>query len=190
VPRNGPSRPRNERHQPDRKAAECHEPSIHSSPGRADGNLGADLRVLSRDIAASLQDPAIRTAFASIVAAAVPDLAARDMLARFIAARAATMAVIVNRAVERGEVPPGTDAAEVIQIVMARSTTGCSPPENRLPFRPLALPPACPSARLPFRPLALPPALAALMADLPDHDRAVSARVPVSCQANRCGRRC
>ena len=31
------------------------------------------------------------------------------MLARFIAARAATMAVIVNRAVERGEVPPGTD---------------------------------------------------------------------------------
>ena len=30
------------------------------------------------------------------------------MLARFIAARAATMAVIVNRAVERGEVPPGT----------------------------------------------------------------------------------
>jgi hypothetical protein len=53
------------------------------------------------------------------------------MLARFIAARAATMAVIVNRAVERGEVPPGTDAAEVIQIVMARSTTGCSPPENR-----------------------------------------------------------
>jgi len=87
--------------------------------------------VLSRDIVASLQDPAIRTAFASIVAAAVPDLAARDMLARFIAARAATMAVIVNRAVERGEVPPGTDAAEVIQIVMARSTTGCSPPENR-----------------------------------------------------------
>jgi hypothetical protein len=53
--------------------------------------------VLSRDIVASLQDPAIRTAFASIVAAAVPDLAARDMLARFIAARAATMAVIVNR---------------------------------------------------------------------------------------------
>jgi hypothetical protein len=91
--------------------------------------------VLSRDIVASLQDPAIRTAFASIVAAAVPDLAARDMLARFIAARAATMAVIVNRAVERGEVPPGTDAAEVIQIVMARSTTGCSPPWGTLSTR-------------------------------------------------------
>ena len=47
--------------------------------------------MLSRDIVANLQDPAIRTAFASIVAAAVPDLAARDMLARFIAARAATI---------------------------------------------------------------------------------------------------
>ena len=96
MPRNGPSRPRNERHQPDREAAGYHEPSIHSPPGRADGNLGADLRVLSRDIVASLQDPAIRTAFASIVAATVPDLAARDMLARFIAARAATMAVITS----------------------------------------------------------------------------------------------
>jgi hypothetical protein len=87
--------------------------------------------VLSRDVVASLQDPAIRTAFASIVAVAVEDLAARDMLARFIAARAATMAVIVNLALEHGEVPPGTDAAEVIQIVTARSTTGCSPPESR-----------------------------------------------------------
>jgi hypothetical protein len=41
------------------------------------------------------------------------------------------MAVIVNRAVEHGAVPPGTDAAEVTQIVTARSTTGCSPPESR-----------------------------------------------------------
>jgi hypothetical protein len=30
------------------------------------------------------------------------------------------MAVIVNRAVARGEVPPGTDAAEVIKIVTAQ----------------------------------------------------------------------
>lgn len=85
-----------------------------------EGNLGADLRVLSRDVVASLQDPAIKTAFTSIVAAAVQDPAARDMLARFIAARAAIMAVIVSRAVERGEVPPGTDAAGVIQIVTAQ----------------------------------------------------------------------
>jgi AcrR family transcriptional regulator len=85
-----------------------------------EGSLGADLCVLSRYVVASLQDPAIRTAFTSIVAAAVQDPAARDMLARFVAARAAMMAVIVNRAMERGEVPAGTDAAEVIQIVTAQ----------------------------------------------------------------------
>jgi len=85
-----------------------------------EGNLGADLRMLSRSVVASLQDPAIRTAFTSIVAAAAEDPAARDTLARFVAARAALMAVIVNRATERGEVPPGTDAAEVVQIVTAQ----------------------------------------------------------------------
>jgi AcrR family transcriptional regulator len=85
-----------------------------------EGNLGADLRALSRYVVASLQDPAIKTAFTSIVAAAAEDPAARDTLARFIAARAAMMGVIVNRAVERGEVPPGTDAAGVIQIVTAQ----------------------------------------------------------------------
>jgi AcrR family transcriptional regulator len=85
-----------------------------------EGSLDADLRVLSRDVVASLQDPAIGSAFTSIVAAAVRDPAARDMLARFIAARAAMMAVIVKRAVERGEVPPGTDGAEVIQLVTAQ----------------------------------------------------------------------
>jgi AcrR family transcriptional regulator len=85
-----------------------------------EGNLGADLRMLSRYIVASLQDPAIRTAFTSIVAAAAEDPGARDTLARFVAARAAMMAVIVNRAAEHGEVPPGTDAAEVTQIVTAQ----------------------------------------------------------------------
>jgi hypothetical protein len=76
--------------------------------------------MLSRYVVASLQDPAIRTAFTSIVAAAAEDPAARDTLARFVAARAAMMAVIVNRATERGEVPPGTDAAEVVKIVTAQ----------------------------------------------------------------------
>ena len=89
---------------------------------QADGNLGADLRVLSRDIVASLQDPAIRTAFASIVAAAVPDLAARDMLARFttgeplgqdVADRAAAIAA-ARTGVLAAELPglPGDDPGD------------------------------------------------------------------------------
>jgi AcrR family transcriptional regulator len=85
-----------------------------------EGALGADLRALSRALVVSLRSPAIRTAFTSIVTAAAQDPAARDMLAQFVAGRAAMMAVIVDRAAERGEVPPGTDAAEVVKIVTAQ----------------------------------------------------------------------
>jgi hypothetical protein len=42
------------------------------------------------------------------------------VLSRFIAARIATMTVIVQRARQRGDLPDGTDAAEVLQIVTAQ----------------------------------------------------------------------
>jgi AcrR family transcriptional regulator len=84
------------------------------------GHLDSDLRALAREIVASLQNPAIRAAFGSVVAAAIQDHAARDVLSRFIAARAATMTVIVQRAEQRGELPDGAWAAEVLQIVTAQ----------------------------------------------------------------------
>ena len=84
------------------------------------GHLDSDLRALAREIVASLQHPAIRAAFGSIVAAAIQDQAAQEVLSRFIAARTATMTVIVRRASQRGDVPDGTDAAEVLQIVTAQ----------------------------------------------------------------------
>ena len=84
------------------------------------GHLDSDLRALAREIVASLQHPAIRAAFGSIVAAAIQDQAAQEVLSRFIAARTATMTVIVRRASERGDVPGGTDATEVLQIVTAQ----------------------------------------------------------------------
>lgn len=84
-----------------------------------EGDLGSDLRALARSVVASVRPPAIRAAFAGIVAAAVQDPAARKVLSRFLAARVATMTVIIDRATLRGEVPPGTDAASVIQTVTA-----------------------------------------------------------------------
>jgi hypothetical protein len=45
--------------------------------------------------------------------------AARQVLTRFLAGRTATMTVIVDRAVQRGEVPAGTDAAGIIRTVTA-----------------------------------------------------------------------
>jgi AcrR family transcriptional regulator len=84
------------------------------------GRLDADLRALAREIVASLQSPAIRAAFGSVVAAAIQDRAAQEVLSRFLAARTATMTVIVQRASQRGELPDGVDAAEVLQIVTAQ----------------------------------------------------------------------
>jgi AcrR family transcriptional regulator len=84
------------------------------------GSLDSDLRALAREIVAGLQNPAIRAAFGSVVAAAIQDEAAREVLSRFIAARTAIMTVIVQRASQRGELPDRTDAAEVLQIVTAQ----------------------------------------------------------------------
>jgi AcrR family transcriptional regulator len=84
-----------------------------------EGDLGSDLRALARAVVASVRQPAIRAAMTSIVAAAVQDPVARDVLSRFLATRAATMTAITDRAARRGELPPGTDAAAVIQTVTA-----------------------------------------------------------------------
>lgn len=80
-----------------------------------EGDLDSDLRELARAVVASLADPAIRAAFGSMLAAAVQDPAARGVLSSFLAGRIARMAVIIDRAVERGELPPDTDAADVIR---------------------------------------------------------------------------
>jgi AcrR family transcriptional regulator len=84
-----------------------------------EGDLGSDLRALARHAVASVRDPAVRAALASIVAAAVQSPAAREVLTRFLAGRTAAMAIIVDRAVQRGEAPAGTDAAEIIRTVTA-----------------------------------------------------------------------
>jgi AcrR family transcriptional regulator len=84
-----------------------------------EGNLDGDLRALARGVVSSLRDPAIRAAFASMVAAAMQNPSAREVLSGFLAARTAKMTVIVGRAALRGEVPPGTDAAAVISTITA-----------------------------------------------------------------------
>jgi AcrR family transcriptional regulator len=79
-----------------------------------EGGLDGDLRALARGVVASLREPAIKAALASMVAAAVQNPAAREVLTRFQAARTAQVTVIIDRAIQRGELPAGTDAAGVI----------------------------------------------------------------------------
>jgi AcrR family transcriptional regulator len=95
------------------------EHAAQQRPVPDEGSLDADLRALARAVVASLRDPAIRAAMASFIAAAVQDPAARQVLVRFLATRTATMTTVVDRAVRRGELPAGTDAAGVLQTVTA-----------------------------------------------------------------------
>jgi AcrR family transcriptional regulator len=81
-----------------------------------EGDLDGDLRALARGVVASLRDPAIKAALASMVAAAVQNPAAREVLSRFQASRTAQVTVIIDRAIQRGELPAGTDAAGAIGI--------------------------------------------------------------------------
>ncbi|MEU5940226.1 TetR/AcrR family transcriptional regulator [Micromonospora sp. NPDC047548] len=83
------------------------------------GSLEGDLRELARSSIALLQTPQRRTIFDIVVREAVHDPTARAALTAFFAARIDNAAVIVRRAVARGEVPADTDAAEVIRLVGA-----------------------------------------------------------------------
>ncbi|HEY7263199.1 MAG TPA: TetR/AcrR family transcriptional regulator [Trebonia sp.] len=81
------------------------------------GSLDADLHALSTRVVASLGMPALKAAFGMMVKEAATDTAARELLARFLAGRMDTMAVIIDRAIERGELPPHTDAAGVLGTI-------------------------------------------------------------------------
>lgn len=83
------------------------------------GSLEGDLRELARSSVASLLNPANRAIVDIVVSEAVHDASARGVLTTFFAGRVENAAVIVERAVARGEVPAGTDAAEVIRLVGA-----------------------------------------------------------------------
>jgi AcrR family transcriptional regulator len=83
------------------------------------GTLEGDLRELGRASIALLRAPALRAVLDVVVREAVHDPAARAVLSEFTAARIANAAVLVERAVRRGEAPAGTDAAEVIRLVGA-----------------------------------------------------------------------
>jgi AcrR family transcriptional regulator len=79
------------------------------------GDLAADLRALARGIVAFYRDPANHALIASVVAAAVSIPEARRTLTEFFTGRTTQTAIIGERAIERGEVPPDTDTVEVIR---------------------------------------------------------------------------
>jgi len=83
------------------------------------GDLDTDLRGLARGIVALYRDPANYALVGTVVAAAVSIPEARQTLTEFFSGRTAQTAIIAERAISRGELPPGTDTVEVIRLMAA-----------------------------------------------------------------------
>lgn len=90
-----------------------------SSPRARTGSLEGDLRANARLVLKTLTDPRQGALFRSVIAAATCDPRTAQALHRFYAIRVEEWAGCVTEAVERGELPPGTDPDEVVRAVSA-----------------------------------------------------------------------
>jgi AcrR family transcriptional regulator len=83
------------------------------------GSLETDLRALSAGIAALYGIPQRREAIGELIHAAAGSPRAAETLRRFWSRRLANAAAPVRRAIDAGELPPDTDALEVIRALGA-----------------------------------------------------------------------
>ncbi|MBD2831588.1 MULTISPECIES: TetR/AcrR family transcriptional regulator [Streptomyces] len=90
-----------------------------SEPRSDTGSLDEDLRANARLVVRTLTDARQGPLFAAVVAAATCDRRTAEALHRFYAVRIEEWAGCVDAAAGRGELPPGTDAREVIRAVSA-----------------------------------------------------------------------
>ncbi|CAN3983865.1 TetR/AcrR family transcriptional regulator C-terminal ligand-binding domain-containing protein [Kitasatospora purpeofusca] len=90
-----------------------------SLPRARTGSLAEDLRANARLVARTLADPRQGALFRAVLVAATCDPDAAEALHRFYRVRVEEWAPCVTEAVDRGELPPGTDPFEVIRAVSA-----------------------------------------------------------------------
>ncbi|MCB5164506.1 TetR/AcrR family transcriptional regulator [Streptomyces bambusae] len=90
-----------------------------SVPRTETGSLDGDLLANAELVRATLSDPRQGALFKAVIAAAATDPRTADALHRFYRIRVAEWAPCVTTAVARGELPAGTDPAEVIRAVSA-----------------------------------------------------------------------
>ena len=90
-----------------------------SLPRTETGGLLGDLTANARLVVRTLTDPRQSRLFQAMIAAATCDERTAAELRRFYRARIDEWAPCVTQAAERGEVPAGTDAREVIRAVSA-----------------------------------------------------------------------
>nr|WP_055507034.1 TetR/AcrR family transcriptional regulator [Nonomuraea pusilla] len=90
-----------------------------SSPHADTGTVEGDLRANALSVLQAVTDPRLGATFQAVIAAATCDEEAAKALRAFYGRRVEEWAKAVDRAVGRGELPPGTDAKEVIRAVSA-----------------------------------------------------------------------
>ncbi|MER7485985.1 TetR/AcrR family transcriptional regulator [Streptomyces sp. NPDC126497] len=90
-----------------------------SLPRTETGSLLGDLRANARLVQRTLADPRQGALFKAVIAAATGEARTAEALHRFYDVRVGEWAPCVQQAVDRGEVPEGTDAHEVIRAVSA-----------------------------------------------------------------------
>ncbi len=90
-----------------------------SLPRTETGSLLNDLRANARLVQQTLTDPRQGPLFKAVIAAAIGDPRTADALHQFYDVRLREWAPCVQQAIDRGEVPEGTDSLEVIRAVSA-----------------------------------------------------------------------
>ncbi|MEV0530330.1 TetR-like C-terminal domain-containing protein [Kitasatospora sp. NPDC050463] len=83
------------------------------------GDLAADLREITREVYAVFTDPELGPTPTALIAAAQRSDIGATALRVFFTARHRQAATVAARAVERGELPEGTDGAEVVRAATA-----------------------------------------------------------------------
>ncbi|TDP94898.1 TetR/AcrR family transcriptional regulator [Labedaea rhizosphaerae] len=83
------------------------------------GSLADDLRAVTHAVLVGFTDPAYGGAATALISAALRSTQGAQALASFFATRLHDAAAVVTRAVERGELPAGVDAVEVIRTATA-----------------------------------------------------------------------
>ena len=90
-----------------------------SLPRTETGSLLGDLKANARLVQRTLTDPRQGALFKAVIAAATCDAKTAEALHRFYDIRVREWAPCVQQAVDRGELPEGTDPHEVIRAVSA-----------------------------------------------------------------------
>ncbi|MCB5177978.1 TetR/AcrR family transcriptional regulator [Streptomyces antimicrobicus] len=90
-----------------------------SLPRTDTGSLEQDLLANAELVRRTLSDPRQGPLFKAVIAAATGDARTAEALHRFYEVRVAQWAPCVQDAVARGDLPEGTDAAEVVRAVSA-----------------------------------------------------------------------